>query len=179
MTPQQPYFPPPSHNLPKMPTIWRTKKQLVMAKQAVLPYRCVKCNARADTLLKRKLRWHHPAIYLLIIVGFLFYAILALVLSKNATINVGLCAAHASARKRDIAISCGAVLLSIVSFYAAATTDEVTFAMVGTVLFLGGVIYGVARSRIVAPRKIDDQFVWLNGVNASYLEELPEWRGAV
>lgn len=172
---EHPYFPPPLHN---MPSIWRKKSQLVMTKQAVLPYRCIKCNAPADTLLKRNLRWHHPLLYLLIAVGVLFYVILAAVLSKNATVSIGLCKAHAYARKRDFAIMWGLVLLSVFLFYLSVATDEMSLLLVGVAVLLGGVIYGVVRTRLVAPRKIDDNLVWLEGVNRNYLDELPEWRDA-
>jgi len=175
MTPQQPYFPPPSHNLA---TIWRKQKLLVMTKQAMLPNRCIKCNERADTYLKRNLRWHHPALYLLIFGGVLFYFIFALVIGKTATVTVGLCGDHSAARKRDIVISLAVVVLSIGSFYLAAVTDEAGFAILGALMFLSGVIYGVVMTRVVTPRKIDDQYVWLQGVTTSYLQEFPEWTGA-
>lgn len=176
MSPEQPYFPPPLHN---MTSIWRKKSQLVMTKQAVLPYRCVKCNARADTLLKRNLRWHHPAIYLLIFAGLLFYFILSLVLSKTATISVGLCEAHSSARKRDIVITCAVVLLSFVCFYLAVVNEVMSLFFVGLVMLFGSAIYGSIKARVVSPQKIDNHLIWLKGVNANYLDELPEWRGAV
>lgn len=175
MTPEHPYFPPPLHNVT---TIWRKKSQLVMTKQAVLPYRCVKCNARADTLLKRNLRWHHPALYLVALVGALFYVILAMVISKSATVNVGLCKDHASARKRDLVITWALVLLSFACFYLAAVAEDVNLLLVGVVMLLGSAIYGVVKTRVVAPQKIDDHFVWLSGVNGNYLDEFPEWRGA-
>lgn len=175
MTSQESYYPPPTHNLP---TIWRSKSVLVMTKQAPLPDRCVKCNAPTQLTLKRKLRWHHPALYILILGGFLFYVILALVLSKSATINVGLCQTHAAARKRDILITWILVLLSFACFYFAATTETMNLLFAGLTLFLGGVIYGVVKSRVVAPQKIDDHYVWLTGLNANYLEQFPEWRPA-
>lgn len=175
MTPQQPYFPPPTHNLS---TIWRKNKLLVMTKQAMLPNRCIKCNERADTYLKRNLRWHHPALYLLIFGGVLFYIIFALVISKTATVTVGLCADHSAARKRDLMICWALVLGSFVSVYLTVATNEPFFLLLGVVMFLGGVIYAVVKARVVAPQKIDNQFVWLHGVTASYLQEFPEWTGA-
>jgi len=45
-------------------------------------------------------------------------------------------------------------------------------------LFLGAVIYGVVKTRVVAPQKIDDHYVWLTGLNAKYLEQFPEWHAA-
>lgn len=174
MSAQQPYFPPPMHNLP---TVWQSKSVLVMTKQAQLPDLCVKCNAPAQHRLKRNLRWHHPAIYLLIAGGMLFYVILALVLSKTATINVGLCEAHSAARKRDILITCVLVLASFANFYFAVAAEEPVLFFVGLVVLLGAAIYGVVKARVIAPKKIDDQFVWLTGVDNKYLRQFPVWHG--
>jgi len=149
-----------------------------MTKQAPLPYRCVKCNSPTQNTLKRNLRWHHPALYVLIFGGVLLYAILAMVLSKTATIHVGLCETHAASRKRDIIVTWVIVLLSFACFYFAATTEEMALLFAGLILLFGAIIYGVVRTRVVAPQKIDDHYVWLTGINAHYLEEFPEWVAA-
>lgn len=175
MMSHQAYFPPPTHNVP---TIWRRKSILIMNKQALLPGRCVKCNAPTHRTLKRKLRWHHPAIYIFIFAGLFFYFILALALSKRATINVGLCETHDAARKRDILITWLLVLASFASIYLAVNIDEMSLLFVGVMLLFGGAIYGVVKTRVVAPKKIDDHYVWLTGLNANYLEPFPEWRPA-
>ena len=169
----QDYFPP-----PPPPTIWRSKSVLVMTKQAPLPERCVKCNTPTQHKLKRNFRWHHPALYILVAGGLLFYLILALVVSKTATIHVGLCEAHSAARKRNILITWMLVLLSFASFYFAAAADEMSLLFVGLALFLGGVIFGIVKARVVAPQKIDDHYVWLIGANPNYLDLFPEWHGA-
>jgi hypothetical protein len=168
-------LPHPTHNIP---TIWRSKSVLVMAKQAPLPERCVKCNAPTQRTLKRNLRWHQPALYLAIFGGVLIYFILSLVLSKSATIHVGLCETHAAARRRDILITWVLILLSFGLFYFAASAEEITLLFVGLVLFLGAVIYGVVKGRVIVPQKIDDHYVWLTGVNADYLSQFPEWLAA-
>ena len=168
-------LPHPTHNLP---TIWRSKSVLVMAKKAPLPQRCIKCNAPTRHTLKRNLRWHHPALYLLIFGGVLLYFILSLVLSKSATIHIGLCETHAATRKRDMLITCVLVLLSFGSFYLAAAADEMTFLFVGVFILLGAIIYGIVRARMVAPHRIDDHYVWLAGVDDDYLMQFPEWRAA-
>ena len=160
------------------PTIWRSQSALVMAKHAQLPPRCVKCNAPTRQTLKRNLRWHHPALYILIFVGVLLYVICSMVVSKSATIHVGLCDTHLAARKRDIIITCFVVFLSIGSFFVAGAMEDMTFVFVGSIGFLVGVIYGVVRTKVVAPQKIDDRYVWLTGVDASYLRQFPELRRA-
>ena len=171
MTFQPTSLPPATHN---RPIIWRSKSALVMAKHAPLPQRCVKCNAPTRHTLKRNLRWHHPALYLLVAVGILFYVIFARVLSKSATIHVGLCETHAAARKRDILITWFLVLLSFASFYLFGAMEDMTFLVVGLLVLLVGVSYGIIRTRVVAPQKIDDHYVWLTGVNSNYLQQFPE-----
>jgi len=158
-----------------MPTIWRSKSALIMTKQALLPKRCVKCNAPARQTLKRNLRWHHPAIYISILGSLLLYVVLSLVLSKSATIHVGLCEAHFAARKRDLIITCFLVLLSLPSFYFAAMIEDMTLVFFGALVFLAGVIYGIVRTKVVAAKKIDDHHVWLTGINANYLQQFPQW----
>ena len=158
-----------------MPTIWRSESALVMTKQALLPGRCVKCNAPTRHTLKRNLRWHHPALYVAILGSLLLYAILSMVLSKSATIHVGLCETHVAARKRDIIIAWFLVLLSFASFYFAVVTEDMTLVFVGVLLLLGGVIYGIVRTKVVAPQKIDDHYIWLTGINANYLQQFPNW----
>src|SRR6266446_5069294 len=52
--------------------VWQDRGLLVIRKGAVLPDRCVKCNAPAEGYrLKRNLAWHQPAIYLTILAGIL------------------------------------------------------------------------------------------------------------
>jgi len=176
MTPQQPYFPPPTHGLN---TIWRNNSVLVMTKEALLPNRCIKCNAPADEQLKRKLTWHHPALYLLALASLLIYIVVALVVRKTATVNVGLCEDHSSARRRNILINWALGLTSVAGFTAAVMFEDGSLAVLGAVLLLATAIYGIVTLRVVVPTKIDDYFVWLKGINGSYLQEFPEWRGRV
>lgn len=67
------------------------------------------------------------------------------------------------------------VLLSLISFYFAVAAEEMNLLFVGLILLLGAVIYGMVKARVVAPQRIDDQYVWLTGVNANYLQQFPEW----
>lgn len=174
MTPQQPYFPPPTHNLN---TIWRNNALLVMTKEARLPNRCIKCNAPADEQLRRKLTWHHPALYLLIFASILIYAIVAMIVRNTATVSVGLCEEHLSSRRRNLLITWALGLASLVSFVAAGFLEDGTFLLLGCALILSCAIYGIVTLRVVVPNKIDNYFVWLKGIDANYLQHFPEWRG--
>ncbi len=172
---KQPYFPHPSHG---MASIWRKNSTLVMTKQAMLPGRCVKCNAYTDERLTRKLSWHHPALYLLIFFSILIYSIVALVVRKTATVDVGFCPEHLAARKKNTKIAWALGLLSIGSLVLAWMLVDSTFIFVSIAFLVATVIFGIITLRVVAPEKIDDHLVWLKGVNPDYLQELPEWRGA-
>jgi hypothetical protein len=176
MTPQQPYFPPPTHGLE---TIWRDKSVLVMTKQAFLPNRCVKCNEPTGERLKRKLTWHHPALYLTILVSILVYAVVAMVLRKTATINLGLCEEHLDIRRRNIAITWFVAIVGVLCFPVAAMLEDVAALCVGGLLLLGAAIYGSVTLRVVVPTKIDDHFVWLKGITPDYLRDFPQWNGRV
>ena len=48
----------------------------------------------------------------------------------------------------------------------------------GMLVFLGGALYGLLAARMVSPRKIDNDFIWVKGVCPEYLAELPPWPGA-
>ena len=158
--------------------VWRERSKLVMSKDAILPDRCVKCNVPTTGRLRRKLSWHHPAIYLIILIALLIYFIVAMVLRKSATIEIGICDEHKAKRNRNLLITWILVGLGILGFLLAAAMEDGTFVLLGILALFGALIFGLIAVRIVTPARIDDKFVWLNGVNKEYLDELPQWIGA-
>lgn len=170
--------------LPPPPTVgmagsgvWRHGSTLVMSKDALLPYRCVKCNVATDRRLKRRLTWHHPAIYILIFVALLIYLIVALIVRKTATLEIGLCEEHLAKRRRNVWISWLLVVSGLAGLVLGVMQEDGTFLIAGFVLLIAAIIYAVVAVRIVAPSRIDDRFVWLRGINKDYLNELPTWPG--
>jgi hypothetical protein len=161
-----------------MARIWRDNSILVMTKDALLPGRCVKCNAYTEERLRRKLSWHHPALFLLILFSILVFAIVAMVVRKTATVDVGFCPEHRAARKKHTVITWALGLMSIACLGLAALFEDATFVLGAIAFLFATAIYGIITLRVVVPTKIDDQFVWLKGVNAEYLQEFPDWRGA-
>lgn len=164
-------FPPP----PNFGEVWHKKSTLVFTKDAGLPYRCVKCNAPADSWLKRKLSWHHPALYFLIFAGLLVYVIIAAILSKRATVDIGLCADHRTKRLQGIILGLllfvGGIFAAIIGF----ASDYIAVWIIGIVLIPVGLVWMIVAARVVAVKKIDDRFVWLNGINRDYLAALPSF----
>jgi ribosomal protein L40E len=169
-------MPPP----PSTGGVWCDKSTLVMTKDAALPDRCVKCNAPANGLrLKRKLSWHHPVLYLLVFGAALLYVIIAAVLSKRATVYLGLCAEHFQRRRRRMAIGWLLLVAGIVGVPAAIAYDYPMVALLAVAVFLFSVIWLIVVTRVVTVKKIDDRLVWLKGINSNYLSQLPPWQSQV
>src|SRR5688572_25925834 len=145
---------------------------------AELPDRCVKCNAPAQApKLKKKLSWHHPAIYLPILVALLIYFVVAMILRKTATVEIGLCEEHKSKHHRNMVVTVVLIGLGILGLVTALAVEDSNFILLGILLLLAGIIYGVAALRILTPAKIDERFAWLKGANKEYLDELPQFPG--
>jgi hypothetical protein len=159
--------------------VWRDGRQFVLAVEGTeLPDRCVKCNVPVNgSRLKRRLMWHHPAVYLLIFLNLLIYAIVALCIRKRATIQIGVCPRHRSERVWTIAGSWAAALLGIVLFGFGVNSSE-ALCWLGGLLFVGGAIYGFLRGPMVAAGRIGEDFVWVRGGGRAFLESLPDWPGS-
>jgi len=170
------YVLPPPPNAPGK-GVWRRQSKLVMSRDAQLPPRCVKCNVPTHLRLKRRLTWHHPLIYILVIVGLLIYLIVAMIVRKAATVEIGLCHEHLAKRRRDLWISIGLLIAGLLGFALAIAYSDGTYLFVGFLALIASLIYGIVVVRIVAPTRIDNDFVWLTGVNKQYLNELPAWPG--
>lgn len=158
-------------------SVWRDKSKLVMTRDAVLPMRCVKCNAPTPGRLKRKMSWHHPALFILLLVAWLIYLIVAMIVRKSATVEVGICDEHRALRKTFIWITWIVVVLGIAGIFLGLMANEGSPALFGVLLLVVGIIFGLIAVRVTAPARIDDQFVWLTGVNKDYLNQLPQWPG--
>jgi hypothetical protein len=167
---------PPSVGMPGA-GIWRDKSTLVVSREALLPERCVKCNAYTNGRLKRKFTWHHPAIYILLLVAWLVYLIVAMIVRKRATLEVGLCDEHRAKRRTYIWLTLALVLGGLAGFVLAINMNDGTPAIIGFLLLITALVFGIIATRVTYPTKIDDRFVWLKGVNADYLDQFPQWPG--
>ena len=160
-------------------TVARRKRTLIMGKNAPLPDRCVKCNAPAgNKRLKRRLYWHSPLLYLLILLNLLIFVLVAVIVRKRATIEIGLCEKHQSRRKACVLTAWLAVLAAVGMFIAGIAVEVTGLLVAALLLFLGGLVFGMATAPVVRPSRIDNEYVWLKGACREYLDALPEWSGA-
>ena len=161
--------------------LYRQGRLLVMHKKAVLPDRCVKSNRPADGRLKRKLSWHHPAVYVTIPLNPAIYVGLALLLRKRATIYVGLSDEWFRKRRRAIAIASvlavGGLAMLIAGIAAGGEQQPwaVRAILLGVLMGLGGAIYGLRVAVMVRAKRVSDHFIWFAGVHPDFLASLPVW----
>jgi hypothetical protein len=173
--------------------VWRDGKLLVMSKYATLPSRCVKCDEPATDRLLATISWHHPALYLVLLltpvglIGLIAYLILMLIQRRSMQVEIPLCRKHRTRRSRGVVISWivappGMILLilgfmsmnpdfpDLLEDRALATLLLVT---IGLAMMIFGLIYGVSATQIVTARRIDKTHAWLNKVHPRYLAALP------
>jgi hypothetical protein len=156
-------------------TAWRNQKVLVMIPDSALPPRCVKCNEPAHEPTKlRKVYWHNPAVYLLILINIIIYAIVAAIVRKRARVAAGLCAAHKKRRRLALTFAwIGLLLGPALIGMGVADSSLAVAAAVGALVTLGGAIAGIVMARVVYAQKIDKNYVWLKGCGDPFLDSLP------
>ncbi|MCP2730852.1 hypothetical protein [Limnofasciculus baicalensis] len=161
--------------------IWRAGNILVMRRGAQLPDRCIKTNQPANgKRFKAILYWHHPAIYLVILLNLLIYVIIAIFVRKKAVVYFGVSEEVLQKRRRAILWGWGVGVAGIILFFSALSLQSqlamaIFLLPVGQALMLGGLIGGSARATIVNVYRIEDEYIWIRGVAKEYLALLPEW----
>lgn len=152
--------------------IWREDKTLAFRKGHVIPaQRCIKCaEPSVGKPVKRKLSWHHPAIYAVLLISPVIYVIVALIVRKTAIVHVGLCRRHRN-RQRMVVASTAILCLSMIPLSYAAFTirNGELLSILGIFLLLIGLIVYVVAGQIVMPKQIDDHVVRMKGVGEPYL----------
>jgi hypothetical protein len=159
--------------------VWRDGDVLITLMGAEMPRRCVKCNGPADEPTKaRKIYWHHPALYLLVLINIIIYAIVAAVVRRKAFVSAGLCIEHK--KRRRIALTCawtGSLGGIVLVYVGMASSWGAWGAFLGVLLILGSVIGGLIFARIVYAKRIDKSYVRLRGCGSVFLDSLPPFSG--
>jgi hypothetical protein len=158
--------------------IWRDGSVLVLAADATLPHRCVKCNEPAQTPTKeRKVYWHSSWVYLLIILNVLIYAVVALILRKKAVIAPGLCAHHKARRRVWLALVWAMVMAGLALVCMGIGQGSPPAGFSGLLLMLTSVLLAMFVARILRPQRIDVRYVRLKGCGGQFLESVPPFAG--
>jgi hypothetical protein len=162
--------------------VWQAGNLLVMRRDAQLPDRCIKTNQFANSKrFKATLYWHHPAIYLLILINLLVYVVVAIIVRKKAIVYLGVTEDILQQRRRAITWGWIAGIAGLILFFGALTLQSESAMMVlfilGLLLMLGGLIGGMIKATLVSVERMDDEYIWLRGISKDYLARLPKWNG--
>ncbi len=157
--------------------LWRSGNLLVMHKNAILPDQCVKTNDPAfGKRLKVNLIWHHPALYLLILLNLFIYAIVAIAVRKRAKVEIGVSYQVIAKRKRAITITWITELLGIGLFILGlCNPDWAWMTVLSLFIILGGMIWGTIAIPVVTAQRMEADYIWVKGVCKEFLASLPEW----
>jgi len=162
-------------------SVWRDGKVLITLVDAEMPHRCIKCNEPADEpTKKRKVYWHHGALYLLILINALIYAIVALVVRKKALVSAGLCTEHKKRRRNALIFGWTGTIVGLVLMghgLGSSSSGSGVESLVGILAILVSIIAGMIFGRIVYAKKIDKTYVRLKGCGVDFLDSLPQFTG--
>ncbi|HPF39793.1 MAG TPA: hypothetical protein PK093_14230 [Phycisphaerae bacterium] len=159
--------------------IWRDGKCVgIGAGRGMVSTRCFKCNELADDKpLKRRLSWHTPAVYLLLLLSPIIYVLVALLIRKTTIVYVGLCPRHKHRHRVVVAIT-ALMVVSVVPLGIAGSTaagEPVYFISAFFSLLIGLIVYATA-GHVVTAKRISDRETLLRGAGAEFLKSLPPGR---
>jgi hypothetical protein len=160
----------------QVPAACRRGKHMVVPRGAALPPNCVKCGAPAQTPWRKKFYWHHQGYYFIALIALLLYIIVALIVRKSMELNVPLCDAHHSERKRYNLLA-GILLLGAIpaGFVAGSFTSlgvDVGW-LIGLIMFVAGLIFVIIAGNFFHPTQIDETHGVFAGAGEDFLRLLP------
>jgi hypothetical protein len=156
--------------------VWRSGEHMVMAEDAELPDRCVKTDRPADgEWADVRLRWHHPALYLVLLVGPIVYFIVAHFASTLVIVHVGITTAALASARRTRRLAWALLVAGIAFWVAAASAALMLLGWAGGALMLLSIPVFFLRGRLIWATRIEHGYVWIAGVHPDYLARLPEW----
>lgn len=153
---------------------WTEGKDLVIRQNTgELPASCIRCGQPAQSRIKAKLYWHSPWAYLTILVNIIVYAIVAMIVRKNITVEVPLCEVHRKQRTRFQWLAAGAGVGSFVVLFALLAYDQAGVAVTAFfALLLAAIVLGF-KSRLLVPRYIDAEIAKVRGPCEAFMSQLP------
>jgi hypothetical protein len=155
---------------------WRCGNRMVVSADAELPDRCVKTGRPADgEWADIRLRWHHPALYIVLLVNVIVYFIVAHFVSTSVIVRVGVI--HdtlTSARCARRILWMLLLLAGGVSCFLAVAGVSLLWWLVAALMVLSALVF-FPRGRLIWATRMEHSYVWIAGVHPDYLALLPEW----
>lgn len=152
---------------------WADGAEVYARRNTPFPPRCVRCNAPGTHKHRQKLYWHHPAVYLTLLLNVFVYVLVALFTRKSSEHDLTLCDTHMLHRRLYIATAVLGGPLFFFGTFVLVTLDYVGAGMLFG--FVGLITFFVAVFRIapIRAKKIDAEFVSLVGAHLDFVRSLP------
>ncbi|HEX5127182.1 MAG TPA: hypothetical protein VFW00_10620 [Rhodocyclaceae bacterium] len=145
-----------------------------MRASAQLPHRCVQCNTDVTPPIKaRKVYWHHPGWYALILINVLIYLVVAMVVRNKAEIRPALCAMHRRKRTWRLTLSLVLMFSCILGICVALENDNSIAIGLMVIGLLVTLVASIRFSNFIVPKRIDAKYIRLKGCGPAFLQSLP------
>jgi hypothetical protein len=145
-------------------------------REYVFPPICMKSGSTENLgkPITRELSWYHPAWACLLLLNLLVFIIVVLCIQKKGKVTFYLSQASRQKRRRRLLINWLVFLPAIPLFYFASLEPEwAAYAVAGGVLaVLTSLILAGTWSRLLAPRRIDQQFIYFSYKDPILLEKI-------
>lgn len=152
-------------------SLWRDGDLLVMREKAMLPERCIKCNAPQARALSLRLDYAGPT---------RSFVLSNPLHARSVRINVPICDRHRRLRRTRIAKALCIRLLALALaipvlyyFMFQAGSARLVFLLAALVAFARVFWDSPHWAPPVEPNKIDGEILWLSGVDPAYLAQFP------
>jgi hypothetical protein len=159
--------------------IWQSYPYLVMHVNSNLPDRCVKTNKPANgKYIIRNLRWHHPLLYLIILIipiGLLIYAIVATAMLRRVTIKIGVSDEILKKRRKNKIIGLLLFFIGITMLIIGKIYDLSALINFGILMIIVSPFWYYFTTSLIFPKRIETDYVWIKGICPEYLATFPEW----
>ena len=156
--------------------VWRRNDNLVIAKDAVFPDRCIVCNHAAHGRSIRKVFvWHSPLLLPLIVLSFPLYFMLAFLWRKILRVDLPVCKKH----RNQILFRTSCAFMMMPQFFIMGAFglfyNLPPLILVGLITSIAGVLLLIIARNPVWAWFIRSDYGLIKGAHPDFISSLPEW----
>lgn len=165
--------------------VFASGRYLVVRYGAVLPRRCVCCNAPGVWSQRLAYSWHPTWLILTLACTPLALVLAAYLFSRTAQLDLVLCERHVQWRRRRMTLAVvwitGGALVLLLGLFGLGSGLPFPLGIVvvtaGLVSLLMGPLFAQRASSVLIARRMTDEVAVMRGVHPEYLAALPPWTG--
>lgn len=149
---------------------------VIAGQMVALPPPCVKCGAPANGKpVKKTFSWHHPTLYLLLLLALFLYLIIAVFTRKSMRMSVPLCAHHTQRRSTAVTLAWVIPLVGIADAFILPRfgVDGGVVALITIAFVLTGIVIWAVVDYPIRPKSIDGYRGVFTGCCEAYLQQFP------